>query len=218
MILGDRIASRMAQLGLSQSELARRVGMSQQAIGKLIHGHTRNTPNIAQLAKHLRTTPAYLSGDAEDPEEGALPSPTPEIVVDQLDLVAIQSIDLAYGLGSSFTDVPIETEILHFPRAWIESITSTPPALLTWAKGRGDSMVPTIHSGDMVIIDRSQRVIREPDALWAYTVGDVGGIKRLKVKGDRVIIMSDNKIVPDDEERIEEVRIVGRIAFIGRLL
>ncbi len=35
-------------------------------------------------------------------------------VIDQSSLVPIQSIDLAFGLGAN-TDVPIETEILHFP-------------------------------------------------------------------------------------------------------
>ncbi|WCM29211.1 helix-turn-helix domain-containing protein [Sphingomonas sp. QA11] len=218
MIISERVRSLMEARGLSQSELARRVQVTQGAIAKIVNSNPGGSSHLHKIARELGTTASYLTGETDDPAEGALPTPTPAVIAQQLDLVPIQSIDLAYGMGASFTDGPIETEILHFPRVWIESITSTPPALLTWAKGRGDSMIPTIHSGDMVIIDRSQKVILEPDAIWAYTVGDIGGIKRLKVKGDRVIIMSDNKLVNEDSEPIDEIRIVGRIAFIGRLV
>ncbi|MCM2300687.1 MAG: S24 family peptidase [Sphingomonas sp.] len=139
-----------------------------------------------------------------------------ELAAEQLDLVGIQQIDLAYGMGATFADGPVESELLRFPRSWVQAITSSPPALLTWASGRGDSMAPTIHDGDIVLLDRSQRQILEQDALWAFTVGDLGAIKRLRVKGDRVVILSDNPSVPPDEEPANEVNIVARVIFIGR--
>ncbi|KAI1692042.1 peptidase s24-like domain-containing protein [Ditylenchus destructor] len=91
---------------------------------------------------------------------------------------------------------PIETHILHFPRTWLESITSTPPALLTFARGRGDSMQPTLQDGDIVLIDRSVRTIREQDAIWALTLGDIAMIKRVRIKNDRVSLLSDNDRIP----------------------
>jgi phage repressor protein C with HTH and peptisase S24 domain len=133
-----------------------------------------------------------------------------------LDLVPVASIDLAYGMGGTFTDLPIDEQIMHFPRPWIESITHTPPAQLTWARGRGDSMSPTINDHDLVLFDRSQRDIREQDAIWALTVGDIGMIKRLRVRGKEVQILSDNERVTPDTALLEEVNIVGRIVFIGR--
>jgi phage repressor protein C with HTH and peptisase S24 domain len=219
-IVADRLRLAMADRKVDQPGLAEAVGCTQGAISQILTGSTLRSRFLPDIAQYLRVPLLWLKGEGPDqvPAVGELPTRTAEDFAEQLQLVPIQSIDLAYGLGGSFTDGPIETEIMHFPKAWVESITSTPPALLTLARGRGDSMIPTIHSGDMVIIDRSQRVIFEPDALWAYTVGEIGGIKRLKVKGDRVIIMSDNKIVPDDEVTVEEINIVGRIAFIGRLL
>ena len=45
-------------------------------------------------------------------------------------------------------------------------------------------MYPTIHSHDMAMIDLSQKRIEEPDAIWAYTNGMTGGIKRLRLQGD----------------------------------
>jgi phage repressor protein C with HTH and peptisase S24 domain len=139
-----------------------------------------------------------------------------DLAAEQLDLVGIQQIDLAYGMGATFADGPVEVELLRFPKAWVQSITSSPPQMLTWASGRGDSMAPTIHDGDIVLLDRSQRRVIEQDALWAYTVGDLGAIKRLRIKGNRVVILSDNPAVPPDEEPIDEVNIVARVIFIGK--
>lgn len=146
------------------------------------------------------------------PDEGSTAGHLPS----DADTVGIQHIDQAYGLGATFTDGPVEIEVLQFPKVWVDSITATAPAFLTWTRGKGDSMEPTIHDGDLVLLDRSRRKVDEADALWAFTVGDVGAIKRLRVKGDRFRIMSDNASVPEDEEPIDFVNIVGRVIFVGK--
>ena len=147
--------------------------------------------------------------------------PNPAHVGDEseaIDLVAIGEIDLAYGLGGTFADGPVETQMLHFSRSFLESITSTPPSMLTFARGRGDSMQPTLQDDDIVLIDRSHVTVREQDALWALTIGDIAMIKRLRIRGEAVQILSDNDRVPADEAHHEEVNIVGRVIFIGRKL
>jgi len=75
-----------------------------------------------------------------------------------------------------------------------------------------------MQDGDIVLIDRSIRTIREQDAIWALTVGDIAMIKRVRVKGPMVSILSDNERVPPDEAHFEEVNVVGRVVFIGRKL
>ncbi len=75
MGLGQRIEERRKAIGISQAELARRVGIRQSTINSLINGNSRTTRSIVELARHLHTTPDYLMGLAEDPDEGALPPP-----------------------------------------------------------------------------------------------------------------------------------------------
>ena len=157
----------------------------------------------SQSLDHLREVDVAQPDARDDPDE---------------DFVDVQEIDLAYGLGTTFSDGPISTQTLRFPRSWIEAITSTPPSMLTIARGRGDSMQPTIQDGDMVLIDRSQRTIREQDAIWALTIGDFAMIKRVRAGGERVRILSDNDRVPPDDVFHEEVNVVGRVIFIGRRL
>jgi phage repressor protein C with HTH and peptisase S24 domain len=135
---------------------------------------------------------------------------------EELDLVAIPSIDLAYGMGATFTDGHVDEDLQHFPRTWVQSISHSSPRLLTWSRGRGDSMTPTIHDGDIILFDRSQRHVAEQDAIWAFTIGDIGMIKRLRVRGPKVTILSDNPAVPPDEAHVDEVNVVARVVFIGR--
>lgn len=215
MLDAVRLRERMNALQMSQSELARRVGISQASIYHLVSGGGQGSKHLHRIARELETTVAYLEGEIADPDQGAAP-PQPGRAADQLDLVSISQIDLAYGMGATFADGHVDVDVLHFPRTWIEAITSSPPGLLTWASGRGDSMAPTIHDGDLVLLDRSQRRVVEQDALWAYTVGDFGAIKRLRMKGNRVVILSDNPSVPPDEELADEVNIVARVIFVGR--
>ena len=78
MTLGARIEERRKVVGISQAELARRVGVRQSTINGLINGDARSSRSIVQIAQELRTTPGYLTGATDDPDQGApLPPPAP---------------------------------------------------------------------------------------------------------------------------------------------
>lgn len=67
MTLGARIESRLEAVGLSQAELARRVGVRQSTMNSLIRGNSRTSRSIVQIARELQTTPAFLLGETDDP-------------------------------------------------------------------------------------------------------------------------------------------------------
>lgn len=200
--MAARVRAVATQQGLKAAPLARALGIGSSSADLYWKG-TRPWPThlLARLGTLLETTVDHLLGH-EAPGSG--------------DLVPVAEIDLAYGLGGTYADVQVEAEVVRFERAWLESITRTPPVMLTFARGRGDSMQPTLQDGDIVLIDRSIRAVREQDALWALTVGDIAMIKRLRMRGEQVSILSDNDRVPPDEYHHEEVNVVGRVIFIGR--
>lgn len=68
MDLGARIAGRMKLLGLSQAELARRVGIKQPSINHLIKKGAQGSKHLHRIARVLETTPAYLTGEIDDPD------------------------------------------------------------------------------------------------------------------------------------------------------
>lgn len=75
MIVPERLKELMELRGLSQSELGRRVGVSQATIYKLLVGESFGTRHLHKIARELLTTPAYLAGEIDDPDEGAPPPP-----------------------------------------------------------------------------------------------------------------------------------------------
>lgn len=88
MRTGDRIAQRRTELGLSQTQLARLAGVSQPTIGKLEAGISSGSSHLHKIARVLRTSPAFLAGETDDPAEGA-PPPLPEPTVQYIPMMAV---------------------------------------------------------------------------------------------------------------------------------
>ncbi len=218
MFDAQRFRNLMASKGISQSELARRVGVSQSAIQKLASGNAYGSAHLHKIARELGTSAAFLAGETDDPSEGAVPLPTIEAMAEQLDLVPIAEVDVSYGMGAAFMDDAPLVTIRQFPRDWVGAITTSPSSCLFIARGRGTSMEPTLRNGDMLIIDRSERQVRDQDELWAFTIGDIGMIKRLRIRGEKVTILSENPNVPEDYAHPDEINVVGRVIFIGRVM
>jgi transcriptional regulator with XRE-family HTH domain len=55
-IVGERLLRLIDDRRLSQSALARLIGISQPSVGRLISGDTRETGKILELARALRTS------------------------------------------------------------------------------------------------------------------------------------------------------------------
>lgn len=72
MDIGARIKKRREELGMSQEELAHKVGYKSRSSINKIEGDGRGLPQkkIMAFAKALDTTPAYLMGWEEDAEKG----------------------------------------------------------------------------------------------------------------------------------------------------
>lgn len=217
----------MKELGLTQSALARAVGVKQPSIGRLIAGETRQTRHIVELAQALRTSPEYLTGELSEPDIasandrrdsfGAFPVPNFEEMAAERGLLPIRHIDLAFGMGATYLDNPVDEEMRFFPEAFIRAFTKAPPSMIYFAEGAGDSMMPTIHSNDVVIIDTSANRITMADQIWACTYAGLGMIKRLRPMPDGgVKILSDNPSVPADVAYDGELNLVGRVVGVAR--
>lgn len=72
MVIGDRLAERIAASGLSFSAVARKVGVKQPTISRLVHGEQQSSKHLHKIARVLRTTPEYLSGESDDPDGGGV--------------------------------------------------------------------------------------------------------------------------------------------------
>ncbi len=212
----DRLRERMEAAGLSQSALARKIGVSQATIAKLAAGTSSGSKHLHKIARELGTSAEYLTGETDDPTAGALPVPSPESLAEQLDLVEVAEIDLRFGMGATDLEVPVTKQVRHFSRDWLRQYTGAKPEDVYFAQGAGDSMMPTIMDSDLLLIDTSQQTMVLADKIWAVAYCGSGMIKRLRQVPDGVKILSDNQAVPPEVAYDGELHILGRVVGIVR--
>lgn len=128
---GDRLAKLLEETGISQSELARRVGVSQATIWKLVREPSQGSKHLHKIARELNTSSEFLSGESDDPSVATLQDHhlpfghAPRDV--STDTVQLQQFDVSYGLGGAFIhDAPAASQMRTFSRAWVRQFTDSP--------------------------------------------------------------------------------------------
>ena len=134
--LSTRVRLRREELGLSQEQLAQRMGYrSKSSITKLEKG-VNDIPQakLEELAAALETTPAYLLGlDVLCPPPGFEPLPA----------MAMVPLVGSIACGTPITAEQNIEQYIGVPAAWHADFALT---------CHGDSMAPTICDGDIVCI------------------------------------------------------------------
>ena len=195
--LSSRIRQRREQLGLSQEELAARMGYrSKSSITKLEKGiNDLPRAKLEELAAALDTTPAWLMGLVDLPFPPPGFEPLPEMV--RVPLV-----------GSIACGTPITAEqniecYIGVPAAWHADFALT---------CHGSSMAPTICDGDIVCIRRQPEV--EQGEIAAVRIGEEATLKHFHRQGETVMPLADNTAVCPPMvfagPQLEEIQIEGR--------
>ena len=187
--LSRRILQRRLELGLSQEELAQRMGYrSKSSITKLEKG-VNDIPQskVEEFAAALETTPAWLMGLENTAFVPPGFEPLPEMV--RVPLV-----------GSIACGSPITAE---------QNIEWHADFALTC---HGSSMAPTICDGDIVCIRCQPEV--EQGEIAAVRIGDEATLKHFHRQGDTVMLLADNAAVCPPMiyagPQLNEIQIEGR--------
>ena len=195
--LSTRVRLRREQLGLSQQELARRMGYrSRSSITKLEKGiNDLPQSKVEELAQALETTPAALLG--LDVPCVCPPGFEPLPAMVQVPLI-----------GSIACGTPITAEqniecYIGVPAAWHADFALT---------CHGDSMSPTICNGDIVCIRCQPEV--EQGEIAAVRIGEEATLKHFHRQGETVMLLADNTAVCPPMvfagPQLEEIQIEGR--------
>ncbi|PIW54622.1 MAG: hypothetical protein COW16_10565 [Sphingomonadales bacterium CG12_big_fil_rev_8_21_14_0_65_65_10] len=210
-------------VGEAPAAIAKRAGIATSTLYRPLNGTAETRLSQRTLEKLRAAYPAFpgWEGDADDagPRRHIAYVDQGEPGQSTSDTLAIPMLDLAYGMGGTYLDsIEVEETIEHFPRAFVRRFTKAPPGRLYFAYGIGDSMMPTIHDSDMLLIDTSKDAMRMNDRVWALVEGDIGMVKRLRAHNGQLEIISDNDAVPNYTVDPDDVRIIGQVvARIGRL-
>ena len=216
----ERLKSAMATAGISQSELARRVNVTQGAINQLVNGISRSTRHLPQIARELNVSIAWLLDETDDPSPDA-PSPTLMAELEEaLGVTRVPRIDVGYamGAGTVIEDYP-DTELASLDTTWLRRITRSPAEMLFIGTGIGDSMMTTLLDADTLIFDRAQKRINQQDRIWAIAYGELGMVKRVRSQPNGTfLIISDNPAVENFEVGPEDFHVIAKLVGILRAM
>ena len=216
----ERLRARIRQLGLSVAEVARAAGVNRSFVYDILRGRSQ-TPNIEKLgriANVVRVDPDWLLTG-----KGRVEGDDPIAEGYQDAFVSIQHVRArpAMGGGAIVASEESSGRDFHFRKVWIRDNLKAAPSMLRVMDVQGDSMTPTLHDGDVILVDMNRR---NPIPPGIFVLHDGLGLvaKRLEhvpmSDPPRVRIISDNQQYSPYECTAEEVNIVGRVRWFGREL
>lgn len=213
--LGDALAVAIEKKGVSKADVARAFGIKGPSVYDWI--------NHGRIGKqHLGKLVAYFADVVEPSHWGitdATPFPIPvaESATDSGYRVALLDAEAAMGDGAVNNDYPDIVREIDFDPAYIRAMLGfvPKPGRLRLVTGRGDSMLPTIKPGDVVLVDTGCDVF-DGDGLYLINTGHGQQIKRLQDRGAAVYVVSDNPAY-ESFPAPDETTIGGKIYLRNRL-
>lgn len=216
--MADRLKARCKQLGLNAAQIGELGGVNRSFVYDIMRGKSEN-PNLEKLdrlARALKVERNWLLHGMGEVEGEAPFLENPDDAFVAIPSVAVRP---SMGGGHVIEEEPVFGKPYHFQRSWIKQGLRADPASLRIMHVEGDSMMPTLHSGDIVLVDMSRR---SPTPPGIFVLHDGMGLvaKRLEripnSDPPRVRIISDNTFYSPYEGLADEVNIVGRIRWFAR--
>lgn len=208
MTKGERIKELRKKSKLSQVDLAKKIGVSKQTLYKYENDIITNIPSdkIWSLSKALDSTPAYIMGWTE-----------PEYMIKQINK-SLKNIKVAR--------VPILSEVpCGSPKMVYENIdpddfveidsTLADTREYYGLRAKGDSMLPKIEEGDMLIV-HFQRDVESGQVAIVRVNGEEATCKRVKKYRDGIELIGINptfepRFFTNEEIKSKPVEIIGRV-------
>jgi len=216
-ILSGNIAALRKHLGMNQGAFAAAVGSEQPNVSKWeSQGKVPTGAPLARMAELAGVSVHEFVSRSWSPPGKAIVAPDhmPTRSADGGETAKVMRMDLSYamGPGTNIDEDYIEGEPVELDIGFLRRLTPSAPEMLRIVNGIGDSMQPTIHDSEELILDLGQRRLNMQDRIWAMSLYGVGAVKRLKAIGkDRILVISDNQDVPDQEVSAEDIVLVGRV-------
>lgn len=206
MELGDKVKQRRTELGLSQGELAERMGYSSRSsINKIENGRAVSQKIIARLAEALNVSIPYLMSweeeeDKQKCERGNLLSP--ERLQIHLNTVPVYD-PISCGTGKWVDEQPVD--YLGVPDTMVSKACHyfANPAY-------GDSMEPRILNGDYIVFEQTESI--DPGCIGAFSLNGEYFCKRFKKLPDGSMwLFSENpRYEPIPIQKYDDFRVLGK--------
>jgi len=219
--IAQRLKARAFQLDMTPAAVAEASGLNRSFIYDIIRGKSvRPTRSkLQKVADVLRVDVAWLiDGD------GTLEGEEPKIYSPDTTFVGISGVKAKASAGGG-TIVHAEDEqagkMYHFRQSWIENELDANAKQLRILRVTGDSMMPTLNDGDTILVDMGRK---SPYPPGLFVLHDGMGLMAKRIEHipssepPRISVTSDNPNYSPYECLLDEVNIVGRIRWYGRVV
>jgi transcriptional regulator with XRE-family HTH domain len=221
--------------GMSRTRLVELSGVSKQQLSRLESGQIRlRLDHLKPFAKPLGYSPEQILLWGRYPGTGGSHIESSDVLREEglhdeplgPSPGQVPELDTRAGLGGGGVPAremrkdgkhadPVKSEGWVFPPSFVREQLHTAPARLLVLDTTGDSMAPTLMSGDRVIVDTGHKT-PTPDGLYAIRDAFEGiVVKRLQVvrssRKASVKIISDNPNHAAEEVPLNELEIVGKV-------
>ncbi|HAT7515127.1 TPA: helix-turn-helix transcriptional regulator [Kluyvera ascorbata] len=214
--LAERLNQAMEQSGMSQGALAKASGVAQPTIWRLTSGNARGSTKIVEIANALGVRTEWLStGIGPMRADGQQPTFIAPVKTDP-NIFRVDVLDLTFSAGPGSFMISEFVEVLHaieftteHARSLFGNRSQDDVKVMTVD---GDSMNPTIRSGDRLFFDISVRNFKV-DGVYAFVFGQHFHVKRLQMQGLQLAVLSDNPAYKDwyvTEETQDQLYIMGK--------
>ncbi len=211
----------------SERGFAREVGIPQGTLRGLLAGKSPTLETLVAIASSKSVEYQWLAvgegprrrgQEISYPDFSGVHAPFPS--TDDVAMVTRLNVEVSAGHGAIVEhDDPVD--FVAFPASWLRRKGINPQAARVLTV-RGDSMEPTIRSGDVLLVDISWHAIRDNGIYVIVTGKSHVLVKRIHAKVDGSIrILSDNPAYPPEEvagTAVSELTIAGRVMWFGRLI
>ncbi len=196
----------LLQKGISLNSASLMVGKDQTYLFQYVH---RKTPK--RLKEDVRQKLAEILNVSEQELTDLTLNEKPIgplVKIDVLDAVA------CCGNGiENFSENVIGQHMMTLPA--LREFTSSAPENIKIIKAIGDSMIPTINSGDLVWIDVSEKT-PSSDGLYLLCIGRDLMIKRIQINpfNNSATVKSDNpRYAVFEKENFADIQVMGKVIY-----
>lgn len=216
MTIGKRIFEAMKARNFSEGELARRSGVPQPTIHRIVSGDVKSPRNdsIASIAKALSLDFTWLVTGKEAKKQSS------NLTLNNPDTIEIPQFDIKASMGSGNFPPDYQQPVItitvdkdFFIRQGINVTQSSKLSIIT---GIGDSMEGTFNDGDPIVINHEARSLIA-DGIYVFTLGEKLYLKRLQILPNCVRMISDNAKYPPYDikgEELQQLVIHGKALFV----
>ncbi len=212
--LGKRLREARELRNKSQDEVGRACGVSRAAVAQWEKGTTAPTADkIEAICEILDVDPVWLLTGKHS--KGARPSKEVGVA-----MVGVPEYDVRVSAGGGFLiDRESQKDVWPFSRRYLQDELRLSASNLVVIETIGDSMEPTLRSGDRVLVNMADKRPTQP-GIFVLWDGDGTVVKRIEMvpnsKPQKLKRISDNPLHGTYEVLAADTIIVGRVVWYAR--